>query len=338
MITTILPTDMCNLNCDYCVSRKGNNVMSKKTLYNTVDFVSNVHEANGNDGHIEWHAAEPMMLPISFYEDAEERFRQNKCNIQRILCSNMTLADDRWFEFIKKYNYAVSTSLDGDIYITDNICGPGTFEKIIKSFMRMDELNINYGVIGVISKYSCAHADEIYPFFKHALDDIKLNIETPNTFQKETVTAFIKIFDDWYADENRIDVHPFIHMVNFLEGIPFEKRCYVNCNKFVICIDSFGDVYPCESFVVNMDTSEYILGNVNEDMWENIWYGDKRKAFLKNQAVLSDECLNCRYLDYCGGGCNADSMLYGPKDTRKASCCAIIKPLMDHIANRIGAS
>lgn len=336
MITTILPTDRCNLTCSYCVSRKGNNVMSKKTLYNTIDFVSNVHKVNGDDGHIEWHAAEPMMLPISFYEDAEKRFNCNNCDVQRVLCSNMTLANEKWFEFIKKYNYGISTSLDGDIFVTDEICGSGTFEKVIKSFMRMDELDISYGVICVISKYSCEHADEIYPFFKHAMNDINLNIETPNSFQKESAAAFIQIFDDWYADEKRIDVHPFIHMVNFLEGNEYEKRCHVECNKFVVCVDTFGDVYPCESFVIEEDTSEYILGNVNEDSWEDIWNGDKRKAFLESQAVLSAECLSCRFVDYCSGGCNADSMLYGPKDVRKASCCAIIKPLMNHIANKIG--
>ena len=338
MITTILPTDKCNLNCSYCISRKGNNEMSMKTLYNAVDFVSGVHKAEGNNGHIEWHAAEPMMMPISFYEAAEERFKYNNCNVERMLCSNMTLANEEWFDFIKKHNYAISTSLDGDIFITDEICGKGTFEKIIKSFSRMRELGIGFGVICVISKYSCLHADEIYPFFKHALPKIKINIVTPNTFQKETTAAFIKIFDDWFSDENKIMVDPFDDMVNFIEGEHFEKRCYVDCNKFVVCVDSFGNVYPCESFVIDDDTSEYILGNVNEQPWQEIWTGEKRKAFLKNQAVLSDECFCCRYLEYCGGGCNADSMLYGPKDTRKASCCEVIKPLMDHIASKIGAS
>ena len=67
MITTILPTDQCNLNCVYCTSRKGNNIMSRKTLYNTIDFVSRVHLLEGEGGHIEWHAAEPMMMPIRFF-------------------------------------------------------------------------------------------------------------------------------------------------------------------------------------------------------------------------------------------------------------------------------
>lgn len=338
MITTILPTDQCNLDCVYCVSRKGNNIMSKKTLYNTIDFVSNVHKLDGECGRLEWHAAEPMMLPISFYEDAEDRLKQNNCKVERAMCSNMTLANDKWFEFIKKYNYSVSTSLDGDIFITDNICGEGTFESIIKSFMRMDEMNINYGVICVISKYSCDHADEIYPFFRHAMTDICLNIETPNTFQKESAMAFIKIFDDWYADENKIDVHPFVHMVNFLEKECYEKRCHMDCNKYVVCIDTFGDVYPCESFVIESNTSKYILGNVNRDTWDEIWYGDKRNVFLHNQAVLSDDCQACKYVDYCGGGCNADTMLYGSNEIRKASCCGIIKPLMNHISKVIGES
>ena len=52
MITTILPTDQCNLKCEYCNSRKGHNTMTTKTLYNTIYLVFHVHEVNGNDGHV----------------------------------------------------------------------------------------------------------------------------------------------------------------------------------------------------------------------------------------------------------------------------------------------
>ena len=338
MITTILPTDQCNLDCSYCVSRKGNNVMSRKTLYNTIDFISNIHKLDNYNGRLEWHAAEPMMLPISFYEDAEKRIKYNNCHVEKAMCSNMTLADENWFKFLKKYNYVVSTSLDGDVYITDRVCGSGTFEKVIKSFMMMDKMDINYGVICVISKYTCEHADEIYPFFKCSMNDVKLNIETPNTFNKESTEALIKIFDDWFDDDNRITVDPFVHMVNFIQGNTFQKRCHIDCNKYVICVDTFGDVYPCESFVINADTSEYILGNVNRHTWQEIWYGNRRKAFLENQMVLSDDCMKCKYVEYCNGGCNADSMIYGPKNIRKASICGIVKPLMNHISKRLEVS
>ncbi len=339
MITTILPTDECNLNCSYCVSRKGHNRMSKKTMYNALDFSAHIHDTvDETGGHIEWHAAEPMMMPIQFYVDAEKHLDNIGCKINRVMCSNMTLANDDWYDFFEKYNYNVSTSLDGDVFLHDHNMGIGTFDKIIHSISEMKKRNIDYGCIAVISRNTCLHSKEVYPFFRIIEEHIKLNVETPNNFNIESLECFIQIFDDWYSDPNKIHMDPFNSMVNFIEGEQFEKRCYANCNKFVVCIDTFGDVYPCESFVIDDDTSEYILGNVNEQTWDEIWNGDKRKAFLKNQAVLSDECFCCRYLEYCGGGCNADSMLYGPADTRKASCCEVIKPLMDHIASRIGVS
>ena len=83
--------------------------MDKKTLYNTIDFCIKAHEEGNSEGHIEFHAAEPMMAPLSFYETAEKRFAELDCEIQRVICSNMTLATPEWYDFIQKYDYGIST-------------------------------------------------------------------------------------------------------------------------------------------------------------------------------------------------------------------------------------
>ena len=252
-----------------------------------------------------------------------------------MLASNLSLLTDEWIDFIKKYKYVVSTSIDGDVFVHDANRGEKSFERVIRSISKLEKNGVNVGHIAVLSPESCEHVTEIYPFFKYAKRSFKLNIATPNTFQKETLAAMIALFEEWFADKGGIRVDPFDEMVNFFLQKEYDRKCYCFCNEGVICVDTFGDVYPCESFVLNSDTSDYILGNVNQDSWEDIWFGEKRAAFLKFNTALSDKCKECPYVDYCGGGCSADSVMCGNVGTKIGSTCAIIKPLMDHIGDKV---
>ena len=218
--------------------------MDRKTLYNALDFACCIHEAENDGGHIEWHAAEPMMMPISFYEEAEKHLKNIGCNVKRVMCTNLTLVNDQWYDFFEKYKYDVSTSLDGDVYLHDNNMGFGTFDKVINAIGELKRRNIQYGCIAVMSKNTCLHSKEVYPFFRIINEHVKLNIETPNTFNKESLECFIQIFDDWINDDMELQLDPFIDMISFLNG-GNNRKCYVGCNDFVVCIDTFGDVYPC---------------------------------------------------------------------------------------------
>jgi radical SAM protein with 4Fe4S-binding SPASM domain len=57
--------------------------------------------------------------------------------------------------------------------------------------------------------------------------------------------------------------------------IPEEGICYEVLSK--LAIDRFGNVSPCVRFDPK---DENILGNVNEQTLEEIWYGEKRRKLL----------------------------------------------------------
>lgn len=337
MIAIILPTDECNLNCSYCYARKGHNRMSDKTLSNSVDFVSSIFDELHLSGHVEWHASEPMLMPIDFFERAEKMFSDKGRKNKRVLCTNLTLLNTEWVEFLKKYKYSISTSLDGDRFLHDHNRGEGSFDKVIKSMALLKKHDINYGNIAVLSEHSARHADEIYPFFRYANLDFKLNIESPNKFKPLSLNAMLQVFDDWWNDKNGVRVDPFNDMVNFFIKNSGKCRCSVPCAHNIFAIDTFGDVYPCETFV-NSDPmyNKYCFGNVNSDTWEDIWFSDTRMDFLTFQDNVSDECRECPYFSYCGGGCSHESVAIGNTEMKMGSTCEIIKPLMDHIAEKVG--
>lgn len=312
--------------------------MDTKTLYNSLDFVNNVFGVSGNNTNnsLEWHAAEPLMVPINWYETAEKYISNMGYKFKRVMCSNFTLLSKDWIQFMKKYKYTGSTSLDGDVFIHDQNRGIGTFEKTLEGIIKMRENNIKFGVICVLTEYSCDHDDELYPFFKLGGMPVKFNPEIPNTFNNKCAKTMIKLYDQWFDDGCILKMNPFDEMTEFIMGNHRIHKCYLPCGEHIFSIDTHGDVYPCSSFVHNINFDEYKYGNVNMESWNDIWYGQNRMRFLDFKNNIPRECLDCDYRLYCSSGCTRDSVIIGNVIEKMGSTCGIIKPLMDHIANRVG--
>ena len=333
MIGIILPTNKCNQSCSYCHTLRGSDCMSDKTLKNSINFLTNLFEYSGQFGHIEWHAAEPTLMPISFYEKAEDYFDTIGFPFERTMCTNLTLINNDWIQFFKKYKYSISTSLDGDKFIHNH--NRNNFDIVIKNLKLINDNNIKVGIISVISKYSAEHAKEIYPFFHFIGQDVQLNLEYPCNFQKLATAAFIRIFDDWYQYPD-IQVTPFAKMINFLASKQYDGLCHRECHNGIVAIDPLGNVYPCECFVSPL-SSKYIFGNVNDNTTFEILNNKLRLWFLEEQSRFDKRCLNCKYLPYCGGGCMWEYLISGQKLTGRFgySSCYVLQKLFKHIEEKI---
>src|SRR5258708_10831734 len=70
-LLVVQPTPFCNINCSYCYlpDRQSTKRMSLETLDQTFAwvFASGVVQAPFT---LLWHAGEPTVMPVSFYEDA----------------------------------------------------------------------------------------------------------------------------------------------------------------------------------------------------------------------------------------------------------------------------
>jgi len=336
MIAIILPTDACNLRCSYCTAKHGMNIMSKDTLINSIAFSKEVFDYENNGGHWEWHAGEPLLLPISYYKYAEELFTDINFDYKRIFCTNLIPFNQEWLDFCIEYNYNLSTSLDGPQYVHDRNRGIGTFETVIENVLMMKKQDFKFGCIAVLSEYSCDHAIDVYEFFRDHNIDIKLNVQVPNTFHEKTHDALIKMFDAWWNDHVSMRMQPFNKMIDFFLGKGCAAECSTFCNHGVFCINTVGDVYPCERFESQTDLSRWCFGNVNHERWEDIWFGDKRQRFLEFVNMPEQKCFSCDYIDYCGGGCSYNSILHNHCDVKKGIDCDITKSLLNHISQEVG--
>lgn len=80
------------------------------------------------------------------------------------------------------------------------------------------------------------------------------------------------------------------------------KRC--NAGEYSMCIDTNGDVLPCQSYYVS-------AGNMLHDDWQAIWNSDLFRSFRHRQrdprhGGLPDRCADCPDLPLCGGGCRLE--------------------------------
>ncbi len=76
------------------------------------------------------------------------------------------------------------------------------------------------------------------------------------------------------------------------------SRCV--CGKQLCAITPDGWVKPCGYFSIK-------LGNLREKKFAEIWNDNEFLEKMRSIDQLSDTCMNCKYLVYCGGGCRASA-------------------------------
>src|SRR4051794_15976841 len=116
-LLVLQPTPFCNINCSYCYlpDRQSTKRMSPATLEQTFAwvFASGLVQAPFT---LLWHAGEPLVMPIAFYEEASrllERHNTQNITVHQSLQTNATLLDADWCDFIRRHDIHVGVSVDG---------------------------------------------------------------------------------------------------------------------------------------------------------------------------------------------------------------------------------
>jgi radical SAM protein with 4Fe4S-binding SPASM domain len=90
----------------------------------------------------------------------------------------------------------------------------------------------------------------------------------------------------WYTPTKYCNFDPVINNL----GV---KGC--TAALYNMCIESNGDVLPCQSYYTS-------LGNILEENWNSIWNHDLSRS-LRERKNVSEKCKNCSLLSECGAGC-----------------------------------
>jgi uncharacterized protein len=107
----IQPTPFCNLDCSYCYlpNRLNTKRMELEILTHIFKLVLPSRFVS-DEITVMWHAGEPLIPPVSFYQEAfalQQKWNTKGVRIVNSFQTNATLVTQSWCDFFKAYNIRV---------------------------------------------------------------------------------------------------------------------------------------------------------------------------------------------------------------------------------------
>jgi uncharacterized protein len=328
-LLVLQPTPFCNINCSYCYlpNRQSTKRMSADTLARIFQWVFDSGLAR-EPFTLLWHAGEPLVLPVSFYEAAAELLRQHNVATVPVLQSfqtNATLLDAAWCAFLRGPDIHLGVSVDGPDFLHDRHRrtrqGRGTLDRVLQGIDLLHEHGVSFEVITVLTADALDYPDELFDFYQaNRIRSVGFNVEeiegphttsslqragTPERFHR-FLTRFLTLA---HAADPPLLLREFETSAAVLLG---ERHCGPGTrtqeNKpwaiiNVDCEGNFSTYSPELLGVSSLTHGGFTLGNVATDTLEGV-IASARFQRLEDEIGRGVEMCreSCRYFPFCGGG------------------------------------
>ena len=293
----IVLTERCNLNCNMCIrGEKKYRDISLQELKD-IKFFDNV---KGCD--VVLTGGEPMLYE-NIYEIAHEMARNAR---KVIITTNGTINLD-----IKKIseieNLFIQVSLDGTEKIHDSIRGKDSFKKTVSTIRKLDINDVAYSVASVINRKNKDDLDTMLDLLKkfNNMRYWKVSYEMPfgrsnfdNMMSSEEWNSFV----DTVVEKARIRVK--IKKLYAFDLYSKRKVCNNinpcrNCGSASQKVYIYPDlkVYPCTCL------KDFMIGDLHYERLKDILVGDSAYTFINYKINRDSPCIECKYINFCRGGC-----------------------------------
>ena len=301
-------TRKCNLKCIHCYLSAGKAFNDELKLSEIKELINSITDLGGTS--IAFGGGEPF-LRNDFIEMIEYAA---SLDLLISVGTNGTLIDKRLAKILSNLPIKLQISLDGATkVIHDRIRGEGSFDQTIRGInnliaegMEKDiviaftPMKINFNETSDIINFALERKIPVIQFpplspsgrAKKRWSDLRLSDHEILRFWDfiSKRSKELRGRMDLLADCFSIDINN--------KGIKY--RCSIGTQ---LRVDPEGYVYPCQCFHYG---STYCLGNIREKSLKNILYSKKLKeikdiCFQRPSKI--DECIKCKWRNYCGSGC-----------------------------------
>src|SRR5262245_11934191 len=326
-LLVVQPTPFCNLDCSYCYlpNRSDKRRMSLATLDRAFRWVAESGLVR-EPFTLLWHAGEPLVVPVDWYEEAAELLRRHTdWQVVQSFQTNATLIDAAWCRYFRQREIDVGVSVDGPAFLHDRHRrtrqGGGTLERVLRGIHTLHEHEIPFKVITVLTAESLDYPDELFDFYReHGIRFVGFNpeeVEGPNTassLQEEGTAARFRRFlarflELAHSADPPMQVREFEQSASALlyarrSGPP--RRTQENRPFGIVNIDCEGNFSTYSPELLGLDSPRYgsfALGNVATDSLEDVL---KLPRFVRMETDIAEGVRmcreSCRYFPFCGGG------------------------------------
>ncbi len=343
----------CNLFCDYCFYRKTVESYPETSVHRmTPDtystLVRKAQEYNAQSVGYIWQGGEPTLMGLEFFEETieiQERYRKPGQTISNVIQTNGILFDDKWGQFLARHHFLVGLSIDGpqerhDIHRFTR-ARKSAYEKVMRACDILNEHDVEYNILTVVSKETVEYPVEIYNFFLdsgfhylqfiHCLEVIG-NTIAPFVADAETYGRFLcRLFDEWFKNGYpHVSIRLFDNLLQYITGhVPECCMFKESCGEYFV-VEYNGDIFPCDFFV----TQEWLLGNIHDTSIEDLLEKPKYREFVHLRQRYHEDCEQCRWLGFCQRGCVKNRDLPEMNYDAQNYLCKAYKMLFEYTGDR----
>lgn len=319
----------CNLKCEYCFysslsSERAEGFKGMMTLETAESTIKKALDFTcGEDVYFTFQGGEPLLRGIDFFKDfisLEKKLNTQNSRVSNCVQTNATLINDEWCAFFAENNILVGVSLDGDRELNSYrkyADGSESFDDVVRAIELLKKYRVTFNVLSVLTARLANNVRKSYRFFKqldlHYLQYIPclnpFNGESEYSMSGEEYASYLKSCYKIYFNDNMrsnlMSIRQFDNYALLASGKNAEQ-CGMNgpCStQFVV--EGDGSVYPCDFYC----TDEWLLGNINEQNFNDFYNSKKAVDFIKESFIVDDKCKTCKYFTLCrGGGCKRNRL------------------------------
>jgi len=353
LIQTVVlqPTPFCNINCRYCYlpQRDATTVMPLETVIALFEKIF----ASGWSSPcltIIWHAGEPLVLPISYYQaafEAIEARRPPSIQLRHCVQTNGMLLTQDWCDFIKKWHIGVGVSIDGPRHLHDanrvTRAGKGTFDRTLDGIRLLRRENVPFHVITVLSEKSMHAPEEMLDFYiSEGIDDVCFNVEESEGIHisgllssSNPADSFRHFLDRFWTLSRQSSQIQFIREVDGMITRIFRPECASPDNAQVepfgmVNVDCHGNVSSFSPELLgykNAKYNDFIVGNILSDSLEDMLRSASMLAMKQDIAAGVEACRKeCDYFSVCGGGSPVNKLTEnGSFESSRTVFCSLVQ-------------
>lgn len=336
----IIPTLNCPSNCKYCWgSEKNSQMMSTEIIDQIIEWLKDFRD---DEVHFTFHGGEPLLAGYDFYKYSLEKLSQLP-NVEGFsLQSNIWLLTPEMVDLFKKYNIAISTSIDGPEDINDYQRGEGYFKKTMDNYKLAKENGLNVNFVLTVTDYSKDFSDDLYDFFKDNQMNLKIHAALPSLRgdnadpwaldQEEHGKLLIDWLDKYLYDLDKFSIMDLDHIAKSALRRRGTLCTFADCIGTTLAVGADGSIYPCYRFV-GMD--EYVLGNVaNNPSFDDLKTSDAWTKLQEFREYVGENCKKCRHLKYCEGGCPYNAIVSAGTSKAVDPQCTAYKMIFDEVSKK----